>query len=152
MDASLSSISDLAPWNFEQLQRYILYVKHAFEPKMTPECELILTTYYQMQRQIDIRNASRITLRLLESLVRLTQAHAKLMFRDEMTADDAVIVVLLVEISLNGSGMNMGSNYDMRRPISVLKSDFPKDPKKDHHSKKCFVLRKLGLEHLIKDI
>jgi len=37
---------------------------------------------------------------MLESLIRLTEAHARLMFRNEATLFDAVSVVLLMEHSL----------------------------------------------------
>ena len=47
-------------------------VKQA-EPEMTPEAETIIKTYYAMSRQITESSGRHITVRQLESTVRLAQ-------------------------------------------------------------------------------
>ena len=66
-------------WNMEKIQAYIAYAKN-FMPSMTEESVEVLKKYYQMQRGSDIRNAARTTVRLLESLIRLSQSHVKKLY------------------------------------------------------------------------
>jgi DNA helicase MCM9 len=71
-----------AMWPFERLRRYIAHVKATFQPHLTEDAERLLTAYYQAQRRLEGRSVARTTIRMLESLIRLTQAHARLMFRE----------------------------------------------------------------------
>ena len=73
--------------------------------------------YYQLQRQSEDRSTARTTVRLLESLMRLSEAHAKLMFRDEVQLVDAVIAIYLV--SASQSSTSILDDY------SNLQTDFP---------------------------
>ena len=68
-------------WPLASLRQYIQWAKTAFQPKLSEEAEELLSGYYQLRRQHEGRQASRTTVRMLESLVRVAQAHARLMAR-----------------------------------------------------------------------
>ncbi|KAI8613274.1 MCM2/3/5 family-domain-containing protein [Chytriomyces sp. MP71] len=93
-------------WDADKLQAYLTYVKSRFHPVLTEPANEILKRYYQIQRGSDLRNAARTTIRLLESMIRLAQSHARLMFREEVTVQDAVCALMLVEISINSTGLD----------------------------------------------
>lgn len=54
--------------------------------------------YYRQQRQ-QTRNSSSV--RLMESLIRVSQAHARLMFRDDVSELDAIVSIHLVSRSIS---------------------------------------------------
>lgn len=88
-------------WSHQKLQNYIHYIRQNLHPKMSKGSQIILSKYYQKQRSADLRDSARTTVRLLESLIRLSQAHAKLMFHsDFVTIDDAISAIILMETSL----------------------------------------------------
>ncbi|KAJ1679756.1 DNA helicase mcm9 [Spiromyces aspiralis] len=130
-------------WSIEDLRAYIAYVKGNFAPVSTPGSEQVLTRYYQLQRRADARNTARTTIRLLESLIRLSQAHARLMFRDKVTVQDAVVAVMLMEASMQGSAL--------LAPTDVLYTTFPDNPEEQHAVQEKAVLVRLGLESLLLD-
>ncbi len=74
------------------LRQYILWVRQHFAPVLTQEAEELLTAYYHLRRQQAGRQASRTTVRMLESLVRVAQAHARLMARNEVGREEEVHV------------------------------------------------------------
>ncbi|KAL3426036.1 minichromosome maintenance protein 6 [Phlyctema vagabunda] len=73
----------------EQLQRYIRFAK-TFKPEFTPESRELLVLKYKELRSDDAqggigRNSYRITVRQLESMIRLSEAIAKANCVDEIT-------------------------------------------------------------------
>lgn len=72
----------------ETLQRYIRYAR-TFNPKLTPEAADVLVEKYRLLRQDDSsgvgRNAYRITVRQLESMIRLSEAIARANCTNEIT-------------------------------------------------------------------
>lgn len=54
----------------EFLQEYVLYARERLNPVMSYGAKVLLTRFYQLQRQEDDRSASRTTVRMLESLLR----------------------------------------------------------------------------------
>ncbi|XP_042233349.1 DNA helicase MCM9-like [Homarus americanus] len=106
-----------------KLQAYFCHV-HSIQPAMTPKANIILSRYYQAQRKTDQRSQARTTIRMLESLVRLSQGHAKLMMRTEVTVQDAIVAVTLMEATMCGASVIAG--------INPLHTSFPHSPGEDY--------------------
>ncbi|PWN50419.1 putative MCM6-involved in replication [Violaceomyces palustris] len=71
----------------EAIQRYIRYAR-TFQPKLTPEASDVLVEKYRQLRQDDAgagKNSYRITVRQLESMIRLCEAIARANCRHEIT-------------------------------------------------------------------
>ncbi|XP_031467195.1 DNA helicase MCM9 [Phasianus colchicus] len=127
-------------WSMEKMKTYFCLIKR-IQPKLSDESNLILVRYYQMQRQSDCRNAARTTIRLLESLIRLAEAHARLMFRDTVTLEDAVTVVSVMESSMQGGAL-LGA-------INALHTSFPENPMAQYRMQCELILERLELQHLL---
>jgi hypothetical protein len=87
---------------------------------MSHEARQVISAYYRRQRLLGMRATSRTTIRMLESLVRLAQAHARLMSRNVVAMIDAIVVVLLVEASMAGAAIQ-----DFVSPVRTV---FHSDP------------------------
>ncbi|KAG0366003.1 DNA helicase mcm9 [Gamsiella multidivaricata] len=129
------------PWTLDKLKAYLIWIKTTFEPKLTPPAEQVLVSYYQLQRKADLRNAARTTIRLLESLIRLSQAHARLMARNFVTVQDAIVIVSLLEATAQGGAAMLGG-------INPLHASFPKNAEDEYWRQEEVMLSRLGLSHL----
>ena len=94
------------------LKKYLSYAKHTVFPKLSIEaCEVIKDFYITLRENASNNsNTLPITSRQLDSLIRLSQARAKLEFRSLVTRDDALDIVKLVQESLfEACSMEMGT-------------------------------------------
>ncbi|NP_001333089.1 DNA helicase MCM9 isoform X1 [Danio rerio] len=130
----------LCLWSMEKMRAYFCLIK-TLKPRITPEANTILSRYYQLQRQSDSRNAARTTIRMLESLSRLAEAHARLMFRETVTVEDAVVVVSVMECSMQGGAL-LGN-------VNALHTSFPDEPCEQYKTQCEIVLERLGLSDLL---
>ncbi|KAJ8355910.1 hypothetical protein SKAU_G00187040 [Synaphobranchus kaupii] len=128
-------------WSMEKMKAYFCLVK-SLQPTMSEEANSILVRYYQVQRQSDSRNAARTTIRMLESLGRLAEAHARLMYRDTVTVEDAVVVISVMECSMQGGAL-LGD-------VNALHTSFPDDPRQQYRMQCEIILEGLGLNHLLR--
>jgi len=124
----------------EKLRWYIRQVQRDIHPAISSEAELILQKYYQHLRGSSLVPPERKTLRMLESLIRLSQAHARLMYREEILIQDAVLVVLLMEFTMMTNLLDIGYSCKL--------------DKEEYKEAEKEVLEKLGIdsEELIKQI
>ena len=137
-DALVEKTTSHQQWSLSKLQAYINWIKETFQPKVTAEAIRVLERYYQLQRASDVNSSARTTIRLLESLTRLSQAHARLMAHEQVQVSDAVMAVYMVEASM--------ATTSMLGITSVLHTDFPMDPDADFAAQQEIVLRELNLQ------
>jgi DNA replication licensing factor MCM6 len=88
----------------EQLQRYIRFAK-TFKPEFTPEAREVLVQKYKELRSDDAqggigRNSYRITVRQLESMIRLSEAIAKANCVEEITPEFVIEAFNLLRQSI----------------------------------------------------
>ncbi|KAI4375879.1 hypothetical protein MLD38_013697 [Melastoma candidum] len=132
-------------WPLDMLRKYIHYVKDHFRPILTKEAEKVISSYYQLQRRSATQNAARTTVRMLESLIRLAQAHARLMFRNEVTRLDAITAILCIESSMTTSAIvdSLGN---------ALHSNFSEDPDREYWRQEDGILARLNRMDEIPDV
>ena len=154
--ATTTTVSHLLtqPWSVAQMQSYIVHVKSNLFPTLSPSCQQLLTRYYQLQRRAGGPKQARINIRMLESLVRLTQAHARLMYREECRLLDAVMAVMIMEHSALSCGMLAERKTTlsewvwssaMPTTVSALHVDFSARPEEEYDRWEKTILDRLGM-------
>ncbi|GJT55471.1 probable DNA helicase MCM9 [Tanacetum coccineum] len=126
-------------WPLSLLRRYIHFVRGYFRPTLSKAAEEVISSYYQLQRRSATENAgsnTRTTVRMLESLIRLAQAHARLMFRNEVTQLDAITAILCIESSMTTSAIvdSVGN---------ALHSNFTDNPDQEYAIQEQQIIAKL---------
>ncbi|KAG1667273.1 hypothetical protein FOA52_012562 [Chlamydomonas sp. UWO 241] len=109
---------DEAPLPTVLLRKYIAYARQHVHPVLTKEARMELQEFYLQLRSQAGGGGMPVTARQLESLVRLSEARARIELRSEVTAADAADVVELMRDALwdwlLGDGMHDAGAVDLR--------------------------------------
>ena len=94
--------SNFQPIPSQILRKYIMYTKMNIEPVIGKEAAKVLREFYVKLRQTSTlaNGCNPITMRQIESLIRLTQARAKFEMRKVCTENDAKEVVEIMQASM----------------------------------------------------
>ncbi|CAH8570803.1 unnamed protein product [Schistosoma haematobium] len=92
------------------LRKYIMYSRKYVMPCLSNEAAITLRDFYlELRKHRHSRDTFPVTLRQLESLIRLTQARARAELREEATKQDALDVCQLMQSTGLGSGFITGT-------------------------------------------
>ncbi|CAH3150664.1 unnamed protein product, partial [Porites evermanni] len=98
------------------LRKYVGYARTYVHPKLTPAAAEVLQNFYlDLRRQHHSADSTPITTRQLESLIRLTQARARLEMREKASQQDAQDVVEIMKYSLLDTFSDDFGNLDFQR-------------------------------------
>ena len=108
------------------LKKYIAYARN-LNPKLTEEAVKRLQEFYLEMRKAGGENGNgspiAITARQLESLIRISEAHAKIKLKTEVTIEDAEAAINIMKKSLEEVGINP---EDKKLDIDILMTGIPK--------------------------
>lgn len=121
------------------LQSHFLAIK-SIHPEMTDRANQLLRNYYKFCRSDSTRDPGRTTMRMFDSLIRLSQSHARLLFRSQVTVRDAATAIMLIESSL-GFGK-------LIPPIDTVRKSIPLGPSNAEVKE---ILERLDMEYIIED-
>ena len=82
------------------IKKFVHYAKHRSSPKLTDDArELIANEYNQLRMKSDIKTMP-ITARCLETIIRISTAHAKSRLSDSVTVDDVQAAMAVLKFAM----------------------------------------------------
>lgn len=87
------------------IKKLVAYARQYVHPKLSDESKLIIKEFYLKIRQRSAGDLSSpvVTHRFLESLIRISEARARIELREVVTAQDALDAIEIMEETINGS-------------------------------------------------
>ena len=95
-------------WDTKLLRAYISCVRAQFVPTMTPQAGDLIEAYFAAQRLHPLKDPARTTMRFREGLIRLAEAHARLMAQTHVLVHDAVVAIILCDASMAPASLFKG--------------------------------------------
>ncbi|XP_063040543.1 DNA helicase MCM8 [Engraulis encrasicolus] len=112
----VSSGEGFDPIPHQLLRKYVSYARHYVQPTLSAEAAQVLQDFYlELRRQNQGTDSTPITTRQLESLIRLTEARARLELRERATQEDAEDVVEIMKHSLTDTYSDEFGRLDFER-------------------------------------
>lgn len=94
---------DILP--LQLVKKLVAYARQYVHPKLSEEAKQIIKDFYLKIRQRAAGDVSSptVTHRLLESIVRISEARARVELREQVSADDALDAIEVIEETITGS-------------------------------------------------
>ena len=140
-----------SPWTMEKLRSYISHVKE-LQPVMSDGAALLLESHYEKCRSSPGTTIP-VTVRFLESIIRLSQAHSRLMYRKDVTLQDAVAVLQVMECTAFAYGGFDGSVDDFENAMycDPMTVDFSPEADLDFLCFEYRILERYGMLNFMDD-
>ncbi|XP_066524234.1 DNA helicase MCM8 [Hoplias malabaricus] len=104
------------PIPHQLLRKYVGYARHYVHPNLSAEAAQVIQDFYlELRKQNQSADSTPITTRQLESLIRLTEARARLELREKATQSDAEDVVEIMKHSLTDTYSDEFGRLDFDR-------------------------------------
>lgn len=98
------------------LRKYVSYARKFVHPKIGHEAAKVIQDFYlDLRRKHQTQDSTPITTRQLESLIRLSEARARLELREDVTEEDAQDVVHIMKYSMVDTFMDSFGFLDFQR-------------------------------------
>jgi DNA replication licensing factor MCM2 len=79
---------------YEVLKKYLIYSKRHYKPKLGKiDQDKVIQFYADIRRESNVVGGIPIAVRHIESLIRMSEAHAKIHLRDEVTTSDVNVAI-----------------------------------------------------------
>lgn len=112
----IRNTQDFDPIPIPLLRKYIAYARQYVQPRLTvPAAQVLQSFYLTLRSKYRSKDSTPITTRQLESLIRLSEARARLELREIVTKTDAEDVVELMKYSLFEAYEDESGAYDFQR-------------------------------------
>ncbi len=99
------------------LKKYIMYAREEIEPELTYEAiEMIHEFYIRIRQSFDEDFPIPISARQLESIIKLSEASARIRLSDHVTSSDVKRVLRLYGSSLKQMGFDIGQKFFFEEP------------------------------------
>lgn len=114
------------------LRKYVQYAKERIEPQLTQEAIDVIVKNYADLRNDENSKKSPITARTLETLIRLSTAHAKVRLSKVVSKRDALVAATLLRFALLGEdiGNDIFTEDEIEMEQSLSRMSPKKSPKK----------------------
>ncbi|CAF0794975.1 unnamed protein product [Didymodactylos carnosus] len=93
----LPNVFNVEPIPQDMLKKYLIYAKRRIHPRMTSvDQEKVSQLYAKLRRESLVTGSVPVTVRQIESMVRIAEAHARMHLRDFVNDDDINVAIQMV--------------------------------------------------------
>ena len=103
----------------ELLKKYIMYAKQRIHPRIPRiDMDKVTTLYAELRRESKIAGGLVLTVRAMESIIRMSEAHAKMHLRDEVRDEDINMAIrVALESFITSQKYSIARNL---RKVSII--------------------------------